>query len=47
MILIRQENIVLYWARSNIVGRPMSILMARKASPGSTVTLCHSKDKRY
>lgn len=29
--------------RSNIVGMPMSILMARKASPGNcTVTLCHS-----
>ena len=32
--------------RSNIVGRPMSILMARKASPGNcTVTLCHSRTK--
>ncbi|MBL7883118.1 MAG: bifunctional methylenetetrahydrofolate dehydrogenase/methenyltetrahydrofolate cyclohydrolase FolD [Bacteroidia bacterium] len=30
--------------RSNIVGSPMSILMARNASPGNcTVTLCHSK----
>jgi methylenetetrahydrofolate dehydrogenase (NADP+) / methenyltetrahydrofolate cyclohydrolase len=30
--------------RSNIVGMPMSILMARNASPGNcTVTLCHSK----
>jgi methylenetetrahydrofolate dehydrogenase (NADP+)/methenyltetrahydrofolate cyclohydrolase len=30
--------------RSHIVGSPMSILMARKASPGNcTVTLCHSK----
>lgn len=29
--------------RSNIVGMPMSILMARKANPGNcTVTLCHS-----
>jgi methylenetetrahydrofolate dehydrogenase (NADP+)/methenyltetrahydrofolate cyclohydrolase len=30
--------------RSNIVGMPMSILMARKGEPGDcTVTLCHSK----
>ncbi len=30
--------------RSNIVGSPMSILMARNANPGNcTVTLCHSK----
>jgi len=30
--------------RSNIVGMPMSILMARNGSPGnSTVTICHSK----
>jgi methylenetetrahydrofolate dehydrogenase (NADP+) / methenyltetrahydrofolate cyclohydrolase len=30
--------------RSNIVGMPMSILMARNALPGnSTVTICHSK----
>jgi len=32
--------------RSNIVGSPASILMARNAYPGnSTVTLCHSKTK--
>jgi methylenetetrahydrofolate dehydrogenase (NADP+) / methenyltetrahydrofolate cyclohydrolase len=32
--------------RSNIVGMPMSILMARKANPGNcTVTLCHSMTK--
>ena len=32
--------------RSNIVGSPMSILMARNGYPGnSTVTLCHSKTK--
>ena len=32
--------------RSNIVGSPMSILMARNASPGNcTVTLTHSKTK--
>jgi methylenetetrahydrofolate dehydrogenase (NADP+) / methenyltetrahydrofolate cyclohydrolase len=32
--------------RSNIVGSPMSILMARNAYPGNaTVTLCHSKTK--
>lgn len=30
--------------RSNIVGRPMSILMSRNATPGNcTVTLCHSR----
>ena len=30
--------------RSNIVGSPMSILMARNTNPGNcTVTLCHSK----
>jgi len=32
--------------RSNIVGSPMSILMAKNAVPGNcTVTLCHSKTK--
>lgn len=32
--------------RSNIVGRPMSILMSRSAAPGNcTVTLCHSRTK--
>jgi methylenetetrahydrofolate dehydrogenase (NADP+) / methenyltetrahydrofolate cyclohydrolase len=32
--------------RSNIVGMPMSVLMARNAYPGNcTVTLCHSKTK--
>ncbi len=32
--------------RSNIVGRPMSILMSRGSTPGDcTVTLCHSKTK--
>ncbi|MFT5513831.1 MAG: methylenetetrahydrofolate dehydrogenase (NADP+)/methenyltetrahydrofolate cyclohydrolase, partial [Bacteroidia bacterium] len=30
--------------RSNIVGRPMSILMSRSGNPGNcTVTLCHSR----
>lgn len=30
--------------RSNIVGRPMSILMSRQGNPGNcTVTLCHSR----
>jgi methylenetetrahydrofolate dehydrogenase (NADP+)/methenyltetrahydrofolate cyclohydrolase len=30
--------------RSNIVGSPMSILMARNTNPGNcTVTICHSK----
>ncbi len=32
--------------RSNIVGKPISILMSRKAYPGdSTVTVCHSRTK--
>lgn len=32
--------------RSDIVGTPMSILMAKKANPGNcTVTLCHSRTK--
>lgn len=32
--------------RSNIVGRPMSILMSRSGYPGNcTVTLCHSRTK--
>ena len=32
--------------RSNIVGRPVSILMSRKSNPGnSTVTLAHSRTK--
>lgn len=32
--------------RSNIVGRPMSILLSQKGNPGNaTVTLCHSRTK--
>ena len=32
--------------RSNIVGKPVSILMAQKATPGdATVTICHSRTK--
>ena len=32
--------------RSNIVGQPVSVLMARNAYPGNcTVTLCHSRTK--
>jgi len=32
--------------RSNIVGKPMAMLMSRKANPGDcTVTLCHSRTK--
>jgi methylenetetrahydrofolate dehydrogenase (NADP+) / methenyltetrahydrofolate cyclohydrolase len=32
--------------RSNIVGKPMAVLMARKGYPGdATVTLCHSRTK--
>jgi methylenetetrahydrofolate dehydrogenase (NADP+)/methenyltetrahydrofolate cyclohydrolase len=33
--------------RSNIVGLPMSVLMARNANPGNcTVTICHSKTRK-
>lgn len=39
-----KECVVL--GRSNIVGMPMSILLARKGYPGNcTVTLCHSRTK--
>ncbi len=32
--------------RSNIVGRPLSILLAKKSDPGNTtVTVCHSRTK--
>jgi len=32
--------------RSNIVGRPMSVLMSQKGNPGdATVTVCHSRTK--
>ncbi len=32
--------------RSNIVGRPMSVLLSQNSNPGNcTVTLCHSKTK--
>ena len=32
--------------RSNIVGKPVSMLMAQKASPGdATVTICHSRTR--
>ncbi|HTN45426.1 MAG TPA: tetrahydrofolate dehydrogenase/cyclohydrolase catalytic domain-containing protein [Flavipsychrobacter sp.] len=32
--------------RSNIVGKPMSVLLARNSKPGNaTVTICHSKTK--
>jgi methylenetetrahydrofolate dehydrogenase (NADP+)/methenyltetrahydrofolate cyclohydrolase len=40
-----KECVVL--GRSNIVGMPMSILLARKGYPGNcTVTLCHSRTKK-
>lgn len=39
-----QEVVVL--GRSNIVGKPMSILLSRKGQPGNaTVTMCHSRTK--
>lgn len=51
--LIERYNIetegkrVVVLGRSNIVGSPMSILMARKTYPGNaTVTLCHSRTKK-
>ncbi|HJZ40285.1 MAG TPA: tetrahydrofolate dehydrogenase/cyclohydrolase catalytic domain-containing protein [Bacteroidales bacterium] len=52
MELIRRYNIpvsgknCVVVGRSNIVGRPMSILLSLKASPGdATVTLCHSRTR--
>lgn len=49
MTLLERNNVDTYGkhcvvvGRSNIVGMPMSILMARKGNPGNcTVTLCHS-----
>jgi len=48
--LIRRYNIptagknIVVIGRSNIVGKPMSILLGQKAYPGdATVTLCHSR----
>lgn len=39
------KNVVVL-GRSNIVGRPMSILLSQKGNPGNaTVTLCHSRTK--
>lgn len=50
MMLLQEYNIetsgkhCVVVGRSNIVGSPMSILMARNASPGNcTVTMCHSR----
>ncbi|MFO8000367.1 MAG: tetrahydrofolate dehydrogenase/cyclohydrolase catalytic domain-containing protein [Marinilabilia sp.] len=50
MELIKRYNIetsgkhVVVLGRSNIVGRPMSILLSLKAEPGNaTVTVCHSR----
>jgi methylenetetrahydrofolate dehydrogenase (NADP+) / methenyltetrahydrofolate cyclohydrolase len=52
MELIRRYNIetagkhCVVIGRSNIVGRPMSILLSQKTAPGDcTVTLCHSRTK--
>lgn len=52
LLLLEQYNISLKGknavviGRSNIVGRPMSILLSRNADPGNaTVTLCHSHTK--
>jgi methylenetetrahydrofolate dehydrogenase (NADP+) / methenyltetrahydrofolate cyclohydrolase len=49
LLLLQQYNIdtkgrhAVVIGRSNIVGRPMSILLSRNAQPGNcTVTLCHS-----
>jgi methylenetetrahydrofolate dehydrogenase (NADP+)/methenyltetrahydrofolate cyclohydrolase len=52
MELIKRNNIdtegkhCVVIGRSNIVGKPISILMAQKTKPGNaTVTLCHSRTK--
>lgn len=52
MLLLKYYNIetagkhAVVIGRSNIVGRPMSVLLSRNESPGNcTVTLCHSKTK--
>ncbi|MCK5028804.1 MAG: bifunctional methylenetetrahydrofolate dehydrogenase/methenyltetrahydrofolate cyclohydrolase FolD [Bacteroidales bacterium] len=52
MELIKRYNIetlgkdVVVIGRSNIVGKPMSILLGQKANPGNaTVTMCHSRTK--
>jgi methylenetetrahydrofolate dehydrogenase (NADP+)/methenyltetrahydrofolate cyclohydrolase len=52
MLLLSQHNIntagmhAVVIGRSNIVGRPMSILLSANTQPGNcTVTLCHSKTK--
>lgn len=52
MELIKRYNIetsgkhVVVLGRSNIVGRPMSILLSLKSNPGNaTVTVCHSRTK--
>lgn len=50
MLLLEHNNIVtkgkhaVVLGRSNIVGRPMSILLSNNTNPGNcTVTVCHSK----
>ncbi len=50
--LLKRYNIetegkhVVVLGRSNIVGRPVSILLGQKSTPGNaTVTLCHSRTK--
>ncbi|WP_346236410.1 bifunctional 5,10-methylenetetrahydrofolate dehydrogenase/5,10-methenyltetrahydrofolate cyclohydrolase [Niabella insulamsoli] len=50
MLLLEHNNIptkgkhAVVLGRSNIVGRPMSILLSNNANPGNcTVTVCHSK----
>lgn len=52
MELLKRYNIetkgkhVVILGRSNIVGRPMSILLSLKGNPGdATVTVCHSRTK--
>jgi methylenetetrahydrofolate dehydrogenase (NADP+) / methenyltetrahydrofolate cyclohydrolase len=52
MELLKRHNIdasgkhCVVLGRSNIVGRPMSILMSQKKKPGdATVTVCHSRTK--
>jgi methylenetetrahydrofolate dehydrogenase (NADP+) / methenyltetrahydrofolate cyclohydrolase len=52
MLMLKHYNIetegknAVVIGRSNIVGRPMSILLSQNTNPGnSTVTLCHSRTK--
>ena len=44
--LLKRYNIETQGGRSNIVGKPMAMLMMQKAYPGdATVTVCHSRSR--